>query len=331
MTNAKRALITGIFGQDGSYLTELLLSKGYEVFGFVRKADVVPKGLEHTYARITMIRGDMGDQESIDRAIAVSRPDEVYNFASQSSVIKFLEHPTSMSDIAALGPMRVLESLRKHTPDARFFQASTYEIFGDTDRSPQNEEVLRCPRNLYGAAKLYAHSLVDVYRKQFGMFAVAGILYNHESPRRGEGFVTKKIARGVARIKQGLQERLVLGDLDARRDFGYAPEYVDAMWRMLQQGEPEDFVIATGTAHAVRDFVEEAFLRVGLDWREHVMLDERFMRRPDTALLVGDASKARTKLLWESKMSFAQLVHGMVDAEMHTLPETDQKRVMVTS
>lgn len=321
MSMTKQALITGIFGQDGSYLTELLLSKGYDVFGFARDEDMQPKGFAHIYADVTMFRGDMGDQESIECAICASMPDEVYNLAAPSSVMTSLEQPVMTSEATALGPVRFLEALRKYRPEARFFQASSSEIFGDTNISPQNEMTACVPRNPYGAAKLFAHHMVSVFRKQFGVYAVSGILYNHESPRRGEVFVTKKITSAVAQIKHGRKEKLVLGDLQARRDWGYAPEYVEAMWRMLQQDEPGDFVIATGVAHSVEEFVKAAFSYVNLDWHEYVKVDELFARRSDTVLLVGDASKARTKLLWKPKIPFTDLVHMMVEEELRMISD----------
>jgi len=318
MKKRKRALITGIFGQDGSYLAELLLAKGYEVFGFVRNSDAVPKGLEHIFVGVTLLQGDMRDQESIEQAVRLCMPDEVYNLASPSSVGISLEHPVMTSDATALGSARFLEALRKYKGDARFFQASSAEMFGDTNVSPQNEETPCLPRNPYGAAKLYAHHLVSVFRKQFGMYAVSGILYNHESPRRSLEFVTRKITSSAARIRHGSEEKLVLGDLEARRDWGYAPEYVLAMWRMLQQETPEDYVIATGIPHSVEEFVEAAFSHVGLNWRKHVQIDDRFKRRTDAVQFLGDSSKAKEKLDWKPQVTFINLVQIMVEADIHT-------------
>ena len=314
----KSVLITGIFGQDGSYLAELLLSKGYAVFGLIRPEDRVPEGLEDIFKKTVLYEGDMCDNASIARAIKLSAPDEVYNLASPSSVITSLEYPVMTSDATALGPVRILEALRDAKSTARFFQASSAEIFGDTDMSPQSESALCRPKNPYGVAKLYAHNMMRVFRKQFDMYAVSGILYNHESSRRGSGFVTRKITSSAARIKNGSEEKLILGDIEARRDWGYAPEYVEAMWRMLQQETPEDYVIATGISHSVEEFVEAAFSHVGLDWREHVEIDDRFKRRPDEVQSLGDPRKAKEKLHWKSEVTFSNLVQIMVEADMRS-------------
>ncbi len=316
MTETKRALITGIFGQDGSYLTELLLSKGYSVFGLVRPEDRVPSDLQSIYGRVKLYEGDICDYASIARAVRDAEPDEVYNLASPSSVVTSLEHPVMTSNATALGPVRILEAIRDAKLPAKFFQASSQEIFGDTNIVPQNENALCCPRNPYGVAKLYAHNMVRVFRKQFDMFAVSGILYNHESPRRGPGFVTRKITSAVAQIKNGSKEKLILGDLSARRDWGYAPEYVEAMWLMLQQEVPEDFVVATGVAHTVEEFVDQAFSFVGMDWRQYVAVDERFKRRPDEVQILGDPTKAAEKLIWKPKVNFTSLVQIMVAEDM---------------
>lgn len=316
MMEKRRALITGIFGQDGSYLTELLLSKGYAVFGLVRSEDRIPSNLQNIYEGVTLYEGDICDYASISRAVRLSVPDEVYNLASPSSVVTSLEHPAMTSMATALGPVRVLEALRDLKSTARFFQASSQEIFGDTNESPQHETTLCRPRNPYGVAKLFAHNMVDVFRKQFGMYAVSGILYNHESPRRGTGFVTRKITSAAARIKNGSTEKLVLGDLGAKRDWGYAPEYVEAMWLMLGQDAPEDFVVASGIPHSVAEFVEAAFSSLELDWREHVTTDERFKRRGDEVLVLGNPSKAKEKLEWKPRVTFSNLVQIMVDADV---------------
>lgn len=316
MTNKKRALITGIFGQDGSYLTELLLSKGYEVGGLVRAEDRPPKELFSLYEKTALFHGNVLDRDSIVRAVTAFAPNEVYNLASPSSIGESLEYPVVTSDAIALGPVRILEVLRAHKPDARFFQASSQEIFGDTNESPQDEETVCRPRNPYGAAKLYAHTMVDVFRKQFGMYAVSGILYNHESPRRGDGFVTKKIAEAAVKIKHGLESELSLGDLSATRDWGYAGDYVEAMRRMLQREKPEDFLIATGVSHTVQDFVEAAFGCVALDWKKYVRVDPTLIRRPDLVCLVGNTTKARAELDWKPRISFHELVAMMVGAEV---------------
>lgn len=316
MTEKKRALISGIFGQDGSYLTELLLLKGYEVSGLVRPEDRINPEFQYIYDQVKLYEGDVCDYASIARAVRSSVPDEVYNLASPSSVVTSLEHPAMTSDATALGPVRILEALRDAKSNARFFQASSQEIFGDTDVVPQDENALCCPRNPYGVAKLYAHNMVRVFRKQFDMYAVSGILYNHESPRRGPGFVTRKITSSAARIKYGSNEKLELGDLGAKRDWGYAPEYIEAMWRMLQQETPEDYVIATGIPHSVEDFVEEAFSHVGLDWREHVTINDRFKRRADDVQVLGNPQKAKEKLHWQAQTTFRNLVQIMVEADM---------------
>ncbi|TSC61736.1 MAG: GDPmannose 4,6-dehydratase [Parcubacteria group bacterium Gr01-1014_48] len=317
MTRNKRALITGIYGQDGSYLTELLLSKGYDVFGLVRPEDRIPHELKNIYERVTLYEGDVCDYASIACALRLSIPDEVYNLASPSSVVTSLDHPAMTSNATALGPARIMEALRDLKLSSRFFQASSQEIFGDTNVSPQNEATLCRPRNPYGVGKLFAHNMVDVFRKQFGMYAVSGILYNHESPRRAPGFVTRKITSAVARIKNGSEEKLILGDLRAQRDWGYAPEYVEAMWLMLQQDAPEDYVVATGAPHSVEEFVGAAFSHIDLDWREHVKIDDGLKRRADKVQILGDSSKAKEKLHWEPRVTFSNLVQIMVDADMH--------------
>ena len=319
MIEKKRALITGIFGQDGSYLMELLLSKGYEVFGLVRPEDRVNPDFQYAYEQVKLYGGDICEYASIARAVRSAVPDEVYNLASPSSVVTSLEHPAMTSNATALGPVHILEALRDAKSNAHFFQASSAEIFGDTNISPQSESALCRPRNPYGAAKLYAHNMVHVFRKQFDMYAVSGILYNHESPRRGPGFVTRKITNGVAKIKNGSEEKLILGDMGAQRDWGYAPEYVEVMWRMLQQDTPEDYVIATGISHSVEEFVDTAFSYVGLDWREHVKIDDRFKRHPDKVRILGDSRKAKEKLHWEPNVSFSNLVQIMVEADMRSV------------
>ncbi|HKY32142.1 MAG TPA: GDP-mannose 4,6-dehydratase [Candidatus Polarisedimenticolia bacterium] len=320
----KRALITGITGQDGSYLTELLLSKGYEVWGLIRRSSSFNTGrIDHVYqdphergVRLKLLFGDLNDASSLNQAIRMARPDEIYNLAAQSHVRVSFDIPEYTAEIDALGTVRLLEAIREVGIRTRFYQASSSELFGQVAESPQSERTPFNPRSPYGCAKAFAFWITRNYREAYGMFACNGILFNHESPRRGETFVTRKITRAATRIKLGLQERLFLGNLDARRDWGYAPEYVEAMWRMLQQDEPEDFVIATGESHTVREFLEEAFGRLGLDWRRHVEIDPRYLRPAEVDTLVGDASKARARLGWVPKVSFSELVRLMIEADL---------------
>src|SRR3954447_9273838 len=316
----KRALITGIGGQDGSYLAELLLSKGYDVHGMVRRGS--PASLDriaHVARDISIHAADLHEADSLRRAIRQSRPDEVYNLAGTSFVGSSWLDPVTTADLTATGVIRILEALCTEAPDARYYQASSSEIFGVPTEVPQNERTPVTPRTPYGVAKSYGHHITLTYRESYGLFACAGILYNHESPRRGPEFVTRKITRGAAAIKQGIARELRLGNLDARRDWGFAKDYVEAMWLMLQQDEPEDYVIATGVLHSVREFAEAAFARVGLDPAEYVVQDEAFMRPADPHSLVGDASKAREKLCWEPRTGFDGLVACMVDHDVELL------------
>ena len=315
------ALITGITGQDGSYLAELLLGKGYEVHGIVRRSSSFNTGrIEHLYEgpqdqgrNLVLHYGDLGDSANIARLVAEIRPDEVYNLAAQSHVRVSFDIPLYTADIVALGTLRLLEAVKTHAPAARFYQASSSELFGNSP-PPQNEDTPFRPRSPYAAAKLHAHWTVINYREAYGLHASNGILFNHESPRRGETFVTQKIAKAVGRIKSGLQECLYLGNLDAKRDWGFAGDYVEAMWLMLQQDKPDDYVIATGEMHSVRKFADKAFGLVGLDWKDHVRIDERYMRPLEVDALCGDASKARERLGWKPHTSFDELVRMMVDA-----------------
>jgi len=316
----KRALITGITGQDGSYLAELLLDKGYEVFGLVRRASTGSfERIDHLLHKVTLISGDMSDQASLIDAMRQSQPDEVYNLAAQSFVADSWKQSEYTGDVDALGVTRLLEAIRREKPDARFYQASSSEMFGKVRETPQTENTPFHPRSPYGVAKVYGYYITLNYRESFDIHASNGILFNHESPRRGLEFVTRKITDGVARIKLGMESELRLGNLDASRDWGYAGDYVEMMWRMLQQDEPDDFVVASGETHTVREFCEIAFGRVGLEYEKYVVTDERFMRPAEVDLLHGDSSKAREKLGWVPKVNFRDLVEMMVDSDMARL------------
>ena len=313
----KRALITGITGQDGSYLAELLLREGYEVFGLVRRHSITSfERINHLQDKIELISGDLLDQRSLVSALRAARPQEVYNLGSQSSVSVSWEQPILTSEVTGLGATRILEAIYACDKDIRFYQASTSELFGKAQGTPQNEQTAFYPRSPYGVSKLYAHWITINYRESYGLFACAGILFNHESERRGHEFVTRKITNGVARIKWGLDQELSLGNLNARRDWGYAGDFVRAMWMMLQQDEPDDYVIATGTSRTVGEFCEVAFAHAGLDWRQYVVVDESFFRPAEVDGLLGDASKAREKLGWEPDVSFEEMVQQMVDSDL---------------
>ncbi len=321
MARSKRALITGITGQDGSYLAEFLLTKGYQVFGLTRRTSTMNfERIEKIIDKIELVQGDLIDQGSLDAAIKEIQPDEVYNLAAQSFVPTSWNQPVLTGEVTALGVTRVLEAIRKVKPDARFYQASSSEMFGKVRQVPQNEKTPFYPRSPYGVSKVYGHWITVNYRESYDLFAVSGILFNHESPRRGLEFVTRKISYGVARIKMGLSKKLVLGNLEAKRDWGYAPDYVQAMWLMLQQNKPDDYVIATGETHSVREFVQLAFGVVGINnWQDYVEQDPRFMRPAEVEMLVGDASKAKNKLGWRPKTSFEELVRIMVEADLKRL------------
>jgi GDPmannose 4,6-dehydratase len=313
----KRALITGITGQDGSYLAELLLDKGYEVHGLVRRAATPStERIEHILDRLHLHVGELTDQSSLTDAIENSQADEVYNLAAQSFVGDSWTVPVSTGDVDGLGVTRLLEAIRRVKPEARFYQAATSEMYGKVHEVPQKETTPFHPRSPYGVAKVYGYFITVNFRESYGMHASNGILFNHESPRRGLEFVTRKITNQVARIKLGLAEDLHLGNLDSQRDWGFAGDYVDLMWRMLQQDEPDDYVAATGETHTVREFCEIAFGHVGLDYQEFVRVNDRFVRPAEVDLLLGDPSKAREKLGWEPKVSFRELVEMMVDADM---------------
>ena len=320
----RRALVTGITGQDGSYLAELLIEKGYEVHGLIRRSSSInTRRIDHLYQdpherqrRLILHYGDMSDATGLARLIDEIRPAEVYNLAAQSHVKVSFEVPEYTGEVDALGTLRLLDAIHHVDPGIRFYQASSSEMFGKVVESPQKETTPFHPRSPYGAAKAYAYHMAVNYREAYSLYAVNGILFNHESPRRGETFVTRKITRAVARITEGKQATLYLGNLEARRDWGYAPDYVKAMWQMLQLDEPDDFVIATGESHSVREFVELAFGQVALDWQKHIEIDPAYFRPAEVDFLLGDASKAREKLGWEPVTSFPELVRIMVEADL---------------
>ncbi len=335
---AKRALITGITGQDGSYLAELLLSKGCEVHGIIRRASTFNTGrLDHIYSdphlnktALKLHYGDLSDASAMARLIDKIAPDEIYNLAAQSHVRVSFDSPEYTTDITATGVVRLLEAIRETGIKPRFYQASSSEMFGKVHEVPQRETTPFYPRSPYGCAKVYAHWITVNYRESYGLHASNGILFNHESPRRGETFVTRKITRAVAHILAGLQQKLYLGNLDAKRDWGYAQEYVEAMWLMLQQDQPDDYVIATNETHSVREFLEAAFAHAGLDWRKYVEIDPNYYRPTEVDLLIGDYSKAKKKLGWEPKTRFVDLVKLMVDADVQRLKDHQTGKIRVT-
>ncbi|MEE8113744.1 MAG: GDP-mannose 4,6-dehydratase [Nitrososphaerales archaeon] len=316
MKNSKRALITGITGQDGSYLDEFLLGKGYTVYGMVRRASTENfERIRSIKSRISLVQGDLLDQLSLIRILEEVQPDEVYNLAAQSFVPTSWQQPVLTGEFTALGVTRLLEGIRLVDKKIKFYQASSSEMFGKVKETPQNERTPFYPRSPYGISKVYGHWITVNYRESYDLFAVSGICFNHESPRRGKEFVTRKVTDGVARIKKGLQEKLLLGNLDVSRDWGFAGDYVEAVWLMLQREKPDDFVIATGECWTVRELVELAFVHAGLDWRDHVVVDQKLLRPADIDQLVGDASKARKTLGWRPKVSFPELIKMMVDAD----------------
>ncbi len=329
----KRALVTGITGQDGAYLAELLLSKGYEVWGIIRRSSSFNTGrIDHLYqppqaegARLRLVYGDLTDASSINQILMKVQPTEIYNLGAQSHVKVSFDVPEYTCDTVAMGALRILEGMRQLNIDARYYQASSSEMFGLAKEDPQNEQTPFHPRSPYAVGKVFAYWMTINYRESYGFHASNGILFNHESPKRGETFVTRKISRAVARIKKGLQDKLYLGNLDAKRDWGYAGDYVEAMWRMLQQDEPDDYVVATGETHSVREFVEAAFSHVGLDWRNYVEIDPRYFRPAEVEYLRGDPSKAKRQLGWEPKVSFRGLVRMMVEADLKELEEGQAK------
>ena len=325
----KKALITGITGQDGSYLAELLLGKGYEVHGVIRRASTFNTGrLDDIYsdphdskARLFLHYGDLSDGSAMVRLLGKIQPEEIYNLAAQSHVRVSFDSPEYTADITATGTVRLLEAIRETGLKPRFYQASSSEMYGLVQEVPQKETTPFYPRSPYGCAKVYSYWITVNYRESYGLHASNGILFNHESPRRGETFVTRKITRAIARIKVGLQNKLFLGNLDAKRDWGYAKEYVEAMWLMLQQEQPDDYVIATNETHSIREFLEIAFGHAGLDWNKHVEIDPRYFRPAEVELLIGDYSKAKQKLGWEPKTKCADLARLMVDADIQSLQE----------
>jgi GDPmannose 4,6-dehydratase len=325
---SKKALITGITGQDGSYLTELLLGKGYEVYGIIRRASTFnTERIDHIYQdphetkrRLHLVHGDLNDASSLNKILRDVQPDEIYNLGAQSHVRVSFDIPEYTAEVGGLGTLRLLEAIRETgLRKTRFYQASSSELFGKVQEIPQRETTPFYPRSPYGVAKLYAYWITVNYRESYNLFACNGLLFNHESERRGETFVTRKITRAAAAIKLGLQNRLYLGNLDAKRDWGYAKDFVEAMWLMLQQDEPDDYVIATGETHTVREFLDEAFGHLNLDWKQYVEIDPRYFRPAEVDLLIGDASKARRKLGWEPKTTFKELARMMVDADLADL------------
>jgi len=332
----KKALITGITGQDGSYLADLLLEKGYEVHGIIRRASTFNTSrIDHLYAdphingvRLFLHYGDLGDSVNLVKLLYELKPDEIYHLGAQSHVRVSFDIPEYTSDITAVGTIRILEAIREAGTRSRFYDASSSEMFGKAQEVPQSEKTPFWPRSPYGVAKVFSYWATVNYRESYGLHACNGILFNHESPRRGETFVTRKVSRAVAAIKYGLQHELFLGNLDAKRDWGYAPEYVEGMWRILQQDSPHDFVLATGETHSVREFVEAAFEHVDLDWKKYVKHDPRYERPAEVDRLVGDAAKARKVLGWEPKVRFHDLVRIMVDADLQLLSrETPRKHL----
>ena len=320
----KKALVTGITGQDGSYLAELLLSKGYEVFGLVRRSSTFNTGrIDHLYedphetgVRLRLIYGDLNDASSLNQILRQVRPNEIYNLGAQSHVRVSFDIPEYTAEVSGLGTIRLLEAIRESGVECRFYQASSSELYGKVRNIPQNEETPFHPRSPYACAKAYAYYITVNYREAYGLHASNGILFNHESPRRGETFVTRKVTRAVAHIKHGLQDKVFLGNLDAKRDWGFAGDYVEGMWLMLQQDVPDDYVLATGETHSVRELLDVAFGRAELDWHKHVEIDPRYFRPAEVDLLLGDASKAKRELGWRPKVAFRDLVEMMVDADM---------------
>src|SRR3989442_497158 len=333
----KKALITGITGQDGSYLAELLLGKGYEVHGIIRRASTFnTERIDHLYqdphvngVRLFLHYGDTADSTSLIKLLYRIQPDEIYHLAAQSHVRVSFDIPEHTGDVTGLGTLRILEAIRETGLKAKFYQASSSEMYGKAQEVPQRETTPFYPRSPYGVAKVYAYWIAVNYRESYGLFACNGILFNHESPRRGETFVTRKITRAVAHIKAGLQDKLYLGNLDAKRDWGYAKEFVEAMWLMLQQDQPDDYVIATNETHSVREFLEIAFGHAGLNWKQHVEIDPRYYRPAEVDLLIGDYIKARRALGWEPKIRFADLVKLMVDADIKLLKDHREGRIKV--
>ncbi len=320
MAPTRRALVTGVTGQDGSYLAELLLDQGYEVVGMVRRSSTVNfERIAHIQDSLRLVPGDVLDEVSLLEILREHRPNEVYNLAAQSFVQTSWRQPVFTGEATALGVTRILDAIRLTDPEIRFYQASSSEMFGKVREVPQHEQTSFHPRSPYGVAKVYGHWITVNYRESYGLHASSGILFNHESPRRGLEFVTRKVSHAVARIKLGLDSEVRLGNLESKRDWGYAGDYVRAMWAMLQQDEPDDYVVATGETHSVRELCEVAFERAGLDWERHVVVDEQFFRPAEVDLLVGDASKARDRIAWTTEVGFVELIQMMVDADIDLL------------
>ncbi|MDH4237624.1 MAG: GDP-mannose 4,6-dehydratase [Nitrospira sp.] len=332
---AKKALITGITGQDGSYLAEFLLGKGYEVHGIIRRSssfntsriDALYQDPHVPDVRLRLVYGDLNDASSLNTILRTIQPDEIYNLGAQSHVRVSFEIPEYTAEVTGVGTIRLLEAIRESGQKPKFYQASSSEMFGKVQEIPQRETTPFYPRSPYGAAKLYAHWITVNYREAYNLFACSGILFNHESPRRGETFVTRKITKAAARIKLGLQQDLYLGNLDAKRDWGYAGDYVEAMWLMLQQEQPDDYVIATGETHTVREFLDVAFSHLGLDWQQYVKIDPKYYRPTEVDLLIGDATKAKKQLQWEPKVRFQELARMMVEADL----EAERERLEGTN
>lgn len=313
----KKAFITGITGQDGSYLAELLLEKGYEVYGILRRSSSFNTGrIDHIFSDLHLEYGDLSDPSCLNKLMKKIKPDEIYNLGAQSHVKVSFDIPQYTAEISAVGTLRLLDAIRNAEIDCKFYQAGSSEMFGAVQEVPQTEKTPFYPRSPYGAAKVYAHYITINYREAYEMFNCNGILFNHESPRRGETFVTRKITKAIARIKQGKQKKLLLGNLEAKRDWGYAKDYVEAMWLMMQEDKPDDYVIATGETHSVKEFLEEAFDCAGLKWEDYVEIDKRYYRPTEVEMLIGDASKAKEKLGWEPKVKFKELVKLMVEADL---------------
>jgi len=328
----RRALITGITGQDGSYLAEFLLGKQYQVYGLVRRSSSEKfDRLKGIVDQVKFVEGDLTDMSSLDSAINDARPDEVYNLAAQSFVPASWNQPVLTADVDGLGVLRLLECVRKHSPQARFLQASSSEMFGKVRETPQNEHTPFHPRSPYSVAKIFGHHITVNYRESYRLFACSCIAFNHESPRRGMEFVTRKVTYGAARIKCGLATNLQMGNLDAKRDWGFAGDYVKAMWLMLQQPQPDDYVLATGFMHSVRELLDVAFSYVGLDWEKHVSLDQSLMRPAEVDLLCGDSSKAREKLGWKPEVGFKELIEMMVDADLERIRQGQSEKVGLAS
>jgi GDPmannose 4,6-dehydratase len=312
----RKAFITGITGQDGSYLAELLLEKDYEVYGMVRRSSTFNRSrIDHLYGRLELVYGDLGDGSSLNQLMRTIRPDEVYNLGAQSHVRVSFDIPEYTADVVALGTLRLLDAIREGDLRCRFYQASSSEMFGKVHEVPQSEKTEFHPRSPYAVGKLFAHWITRNYREAYGMYAVNGILFNHESPRRAESFVTRKITVAIGSILRGEHNELRLGNLEAKRDWGFALDYMEGAWRMLQQDEPDDYVLATGETHSVQEFLEAAFTYAGLDWRDYVKIDQRYFRPAEVDLLIGDYSKAKEKLGWEPTVRFEELVRMMVDAD----------------